>query len=85
MKELGSEWQAVDYGAAWIMVWIAPGQKLAVKCEERDQGVNLNSHPAATLSSDFGFLQSYFSTWTSALQSYVHDRSLLFSLCFAQF
>lgn len=52
----------MDYGAAWIMVWIAPGQKLAVKCEERDQGVNLNSHPAATLSSDFGFLQSYFST-----------------------
>lgn len=60
--ELCSQWQAVDAGAAWIMLWITPGEKLAVRHKDTDQGVKLKIHPAATPCSDLGLLTNYFST-----------------------
>lgn len=68
----------MDAGAAWVMIWITPGDKLSVRY--KDQDVKLKIHPATTCFSDLGLLQNYFSAWVSALQSHGHDRSLLFSL-----
>ena len=49
----------MDAGAAWIMLWITPGKKSAVRHKDTDQGVKLKIHPAATHSSDLGLLQNY--------------------------
>lgn len=70
----------MDAWAAWVMLWIIPADKLSVRHKDTNQGVKLKIHPATTHSSDLGSLQNYFSVWVSALQSHVHDRSLLLSL-----